>query len=127
MSKHLSREFKDQMKVALLAEKEHLNHELAQIGTSDPNNPAAFTPNAPELGTGEDENAAEVATYTDNLAVAEELQGALKDVNSALVNIEKGAYGICKYCSQPIDERRLVARPASSSCIACKKQMTREA
>ena len=126
MASTLTKAFVDQMKAALLAEQQRLHHELSQIGTSDPNDPANFTPNAPEVGIGEDENAAEVASYTDNLAIAEELKGALKDVNSALSRIDKGTYGICRYCEQPIDQKRLEARPASSSCIPCKKKMTRE-
>lgn len=113
------------MQKLLLDEKAKLVHELSQIGTADPNNPASFTPNVPEMSATE-EDASEVAAYGDSLAVAEELKGALKDVNGALSRIEKGIYGICKYCKELIDERRLKARPASASCIACKKQMTRE-
>lgn len=127
MAKTPPKAFVDQMKQALLEERAKLEHELAQMGTADPKNPSAFTPTVPDMGTGEDENAAESATYSDNLAVAEELKGALKDVISALVRVEKGIYGLCKYCNTLIDERRLRARPASASCIDCKKKLTREA
>ena len=34
--------------------------------------------------------------------------------------------GICKYCDQPIDEKRLRARPTSGACISCKKTLTDE-
>ena len=80
----------------------------------------------PNLGEKEDENASEVAQFSDNLSLEDELEKALRDVESALKMIEKGTYGTCKYCGQQIDERRLVARPTSTSCIQCKKTLTQE-
>lgn len=119
-------DFIEKMHALLLDEKKKLEHELNEIANLDPNNPGSATPKFPDMGSGEDENAAEVAAYGDNIAVTEELRSALKDVLSGLSNIEKGTYGICKYCHAPIDERRLLARPASTSCITCKKQRTQE-
>lgn len=80
----------------------------------------------PNLGEKEDENASEVAQFSDNLSLEDELMKALRDVESALKMIEKGTYGTCKYCGQQIDERRLIARPTSTSCIQCKKTLTQE-
>src|SRR3989338_6227235 len=71
----------------------------------------------PDYGSDEDENSEEVATFTTDLAVKEVLESSLRDVRGALDRLEKGGYGICKYCGQEIDERRLLARPASSSCV----------
>jgi len=68
------------------------------------------------------ENAAEVATFTDNLALEHTLEGTLEDVNAALSRIAKGTYGQCRYCGKEIDQRRLRARPESSSCVNCKKK-----
>lgn len=75
----------------------------------------------PDYGTDEDENSAEVATFTTDLSVKEVLESSLRDVRAALERLAQGTYGTCKYCGQPIDERRLRARPASSSCVNCKE------
>lgn len=86
----------------------------------------AFDADFPTHGDKEDENAAEVAEFSDNLSLESELESALKDVHSALKAIETGEYGKCKYCHQEIDPQRLLARPTSTSCIACKKTLTQE-
>lgn len=77
----------------------------------------------PDYGTDEDENTAEVETFTTNLSLEKVLAQSLRDIDAALDRIAEGAYGNCKYCGKSIDERRLLARPASSSCISCKESM----
>ena len=79
-----------------------------------------------DVGNEEGDNASEVAQFSDNLSLEEELEKALRDIASAIKMIEAGTYGTCKYCKLPIDERRLLARPTSSSCIQCKKPLTQE-
>lgn len=111
----------------LTKEKERLLQELKDLGKEDPNNPGHFSPKYPETGgNSEDDNAVEVAEYADDLSVESRLEEELRDVESAIKNIDNGSYGICKYCKQEIDEKRLEARPASSSCISCKKILTQE-
>ncbi len=43
-------------------------------------------------------------------------------VKEALKRIEEGTYGICEICGEPISEKRLEARPVTTSCIECKKE-----
>ncbi|MGK9220199.1 MULTISPECIES: TraR/DksA family transcriptional regulator [unclassified Microbacterium] len=43
----------------------------------------------------------------------------LADVDLALTRIDEGAYGVCESCGQPIARERLLARPASRTCVAC--------
>lgn len=114
----------EHFKKLLLAEKERIEQELAALGSKDPNSPDATFP---ESGSNsEDDNAAEVTEFVDMLSVEARLEAELKDVIKALGAVEKGDYGICKYCGKEIDAKRLEARPASSSCIACKKVLTQE-
>lgn len=80
----------------------------------------------PEYGDKEDENAAEVAEYISNKPIEENLEKTLRDVNAALERIDKGKYGVCKYCKNLIEEKRLLARPTSSACVECKKTITQE-
>lgn len=115
------------MKALLEGEKARLEKELAAFAHRNPKAPETdFNSDFPNLGEKEDENASEVAQFSDNLSLEDELEKALRDVESALKMIEKGTYGTCKYCGQKIDERRILARPTSTSCIQCKKTLTQE-
>jgi DnaK suppressor protein len=62
-----------------------------------------------------------VETFTTNLSLEKVLANSLRDIESALDRLAKGTYGTCKYCGNQIDERRLLARPASSACVTCKE------
>lgn len=79
-----------------------------------------------DIGNKEDENAAEVARYSDNLSLENTLEKALRDAKKTLERIEAGTYGVCKYCKEDISNERLEARPTSSACIQCKKTLTQE-
>ncbi|MSR85686.1 hypothetical protein EXS71_04630 [Candidatus Uhrbacteria bacterium] len=68
----------------------------------------------------------EVSEYADGLSIGSKLEAELRDTVKALAAIEKGTYGVCKYCGKEIDIKRLEARPTSSACIACKKTLTQE-
>jgi DnaK suppressor protein len=43
-------------------------------------------------------------------------------VKEALERIEDGSYGVCDRCGGDISEKRLIARPVTTSCIECKKK-----
>lgn len=122
----VSKEFIEKMKVILLADRERLTKELSKYGNREnegPDKEALF----PDYGNSEEDNALEVADYEANMSLETDLTKSLRDVESALKRIEKGEYGICKYCGKPIGEKRLVARPTSSADITCKKTIVQEA
>jgi DnaK suppressor protein len=51
----------------------------------------------------------------------------LSKIDEALGRMDEGQFGICQDCEEPIEPRRLEARPVSTLCIACKeKQEHRE-
>lgn len=51
----------------------------------------------------------------------------LTKIDEALARIDEGMFGTCQDCEEPIEPRRLEARPVSTLCIACKeKQEHRE-
>ncbi|MFA5075974.1 MAG: TraR/DksA family transcriptional regulator [Patescibacteria group bacterium] len=85
----------------------------------------AIDANFPQFGDKEDENASEVAAYSDNLSIEFTLQKTLEDIDKTLESIDKGTYGVCRYCKQPIDEKRLLARPTSSACVGCKNRLSK--
>jgi DnaK suppressor protein len=46
----------------------------------------------------------------------------LQAIEEALQRIEKGTYGICRDCGEPIAEARLLAIPWTRVCISCKEK-----
>src|SRR3954469_8687075 len=46
----------------------------------------------------------------------------LQAIEEALVRIDKGTYGVCRDCGEPIAEPRLKAIPWTRVCITCKEK-----
>lgn len=122
----MDKTFVKEMGEQLTAEKNRLESELEEISTKNPKAAGDFMADFPNMGDKEDENAEEVATYSTNLTLERTLESSLRDVEKALERIESDTYGICKYCNKEIAEARLRARPASSSCVECKKNLKME-
>lgn len=49
----------------------------------------------------------------------------LSKIDEALGRIDDGSFGSCADCEEPIEPRRLEARPVSTLCIACKEKQER--
>jgi RNA polymerase-binding transcription factor DksA len=61
--------------------------------------------------------ASELLERSVDFSVVEMAEGALKDVELALRNLEKGTYGLCEVCGQPIPQARLEALPEARFCV----------
>ncbi|HAR42474.1 MAG TPA: conjugal transfer protein TraR [Bdellovibrionales bacterium] len=46
----------------------------------------------------------------------------LGKIDEALHRMDEGVFGLCEDCEEPIEPRRLEARPVSTLCIACKER-----
>jgi DnaK suppressor protein len=46
----------------------------------------------------------------------------LQAIEEALMRIERGSYGLCRDCGEPIAEARLNAIPWTRVCITCKEK-----
>jgi len=44
----------------------------------------------------------------------------INKIKKALEKIEDGSFGFCEICGEPIDFKRLEARPVTTHCIECK-------
>ena len=53
------------------------------------------------------------------VALLEQAQRRLADVDAAIARREAGDYGRCETCGRPIGAERLAARPAARNCIDC--------
>ena len=45
----------------------------------------------------------------------------LQKIEEALAKIDNGTFGLCENCEEPIDVKRLDARPVAELCIRCKE------
>lgn len=122
----MRKEFLKEMEDKLKQEHAELKAELDEFTKQNPKNREDYVAQFTNLGDKDDENAEEVATYSTNLTLERTLESSLRDVERALERLAAGTYGTCKYCNKEIDEKRLRARPSSSSCIECKKSFTQE-
>ena len=53
-------------------------------------------------------------------------QRYIRKIDEAVERIEKGTYGICESCGEPIGVKRLEARPVTTLCIECKTRQEEE-
>jgi len=107
----------------LIAEKVRITADLANLSHKDPHEADNMTTKFPEYGNKADENAQEISDYSANVVTEGLLEKSLNDINKALERVKTHDYGICKYCGNPIAEKRLIARPTANSCINCKKEL----
>ena len=70
-----------------------------------------------------DENFADsgqvAAELGENMALLNQLNEQLDEVEHALAKFDQGTYGLCERCGEPIAEARLEAMPAARLCINC--------
>ena len=119
----MNKKISAQIKKELMQKRKEIIAELSTFTTEDRHAKTGHQPNFTNLGDSSDDNAKEVDMYTTNLSVSKVLESTLQDIDAALSRMVGGTYGICKYCGSEISEKRLLARPVSSACIACKSHL----
>jgi len=77
---------------------------------------------ASDLDRGFADSAHSTAERARLIALAKELRANLKDVEHALSKVDRGTYGVCERCGQPIAVERLEAIPWARLCIGCKQK-----
>lgn len=50
----------------------------------------------------------------------------LEEINATMQAAQRGQYGICERCGNPIDPERLKIFPETRLCVSCKNQVERE-
>ncbi len=108
--------FIPERKLDLLLEKSRIERELKGIAVKKN---GKYKVNFPDLGSSAEDNAIEVDNYEKMLSLKKDLEKLQKEINIALSKIEKGKYGICEKCHQPIHRNRLRAFPEARLCISC--------
>ena len=121
--KYMNKKTIEKIKKELLARKEQIEEDLKNIANKEKGETKA---KFPDLGNKMEENAMEIGEYTTNIATEKVLESSLRDISSALKRIKNGSYGVCKYCGNEIGEKRMLARPVASACVACKRKLQQQ-
>ena len=74
-----------------------------------------------------EEEATESFELEKRLALEKGIIERLTKVEHALRKFEKGTYGLCDNCGQPINPARLEALPEASLCLSCKALQAKNA
>ena len=100
----------------LETERERLLKELQEV--------TALTTERRESGSYSEggEFASAIAEVEKGLINEKRLQDQLADVKHALDKLDRGTYGLCDSCGQPIAPARMEALPQASLCLKCKTQ-----
>jgi DnaK suppressor protein len=110
----------EKYKTLLEDEKGRLETQLLDVARPDPANPGEWEAVQKELGQEADPNdqANLLDDYQENRAVADVLNSRHKEVIAALARIDENTYGTCTVCGNAIEEDRLNADPAATTCKA---------
>lgn len=112
----------ESLKNKLLEEKNLLEEELSSFAHKDPEARGGWESNFPSFGehkSEQDENADEVAEYSNELPMEHALETKLQNIDLALKKIENGKYGICESCGDQIEQARLEAEPSARTHVHC--------
>ncbi len=128
MGKKHSKQDLGEIKKELLEEKTRIESELGVV--ADKNTDVAdgmeYDAKFEDVGDEVDDSVHEVEQFQVNKSLEITLEKRLRDIKKSLERIDKGDYGICKYCDEPINVERLKVRPTSGSCVSCKKTLKDE-
>ena len=72
-----------------------------------------------------EEEATETLELEKRLVLENRIRQELAGIEHAMDKFEKGTYGLCDSCGQPIAHERLEALPQASLCVNCKAQQAK--
>ena len=106
----------DMLRARLESDRKHLGEQLQQLRESTP-----FDERREGSPFGKrEEEATEAADLENRLAMEKRVLEQIAEVDEALEKFEKGTYGLCQSCGQPIALERLEALPQAKLCVSCK-------
>ena len=107
----------EQIRSRLESERKRLQGELDESEASS--RPQEMRREGSPFGKREEE-ATESFELEKRLALERQIKDQLAEVEHALQKFEKGTYGLCDVCGQPIPPDRLEALPQANLCLSCK-------
>ena len=112
------------LRAKLEVEKQRLIEELDSLQTNVPSSEERRE--GSPFGKREEE-ATETLELEKRLSLENRTRQELAGIEHALEKFEKGTYGLCDSCGQPIAPERLEALPQASLCVDCKAQQAKNA
>jgi DnaK suppressor protein len=104
--------------------KQKLEAQLSNLAKESPEAKGEWEPKMPIFNSGStgnlEEEADEVEEFSTNLALSQNLEEDLENINIALEKIKKGKYGFCEKCGKQMPEERLKVYPQARYCTQCK-------
>ncbi len=97
----------------LLDQRDQILKEAGRVVGIGVANVAGLTPDPADMATREEHEAF-------SLRLKEREKNLLRKIDLAIERIKEGDFGICEGCGEPIEEKRLMARPVTTLCIDCK-------
>lgn len=76
--------------------------------------------NAQELNDEGDHASANNSSMIES-AIVKQQEQELREIDTALLKISSGHYGICEMCEDPISFQRLKVKPHATYCIVCRE------
>ena len=106
---------REKLRIRLEAERERLLTELSQTNV---------VVERENLGYGNHmaDDATEAFEQAKDLALRQNLERLLDQVEDALERFEAGTYGLCEQCGREIDPARLKALPYATLCLSCQQR-----
>ncbi len=101
-----------------------LTSELKSVGRINPDNKEDWEAVARDGNIDkaeEEERASEITDFEERSSVEFQLEERLNKIKAALLRMERDTYGTCIVCDEPIEEDRLNANPAATTCVAHKE------
>jgi len=111
-----------ELKKKLEKERDLLKKDLLKFADKDKRLDNDYDTRFPDLGgrsSAPDEDAEEVESYENLLAVEYALELRLKEVNEAIKRIKENNYGHCEICKKDMRLDRLKANAAATTCMIC--------
>ncbi len=109
----------DHFKKNLKEDKQRLETEMGSVGRRNQAVPNDWEPSPSEIGM-ESDSADQADVLIDresSAAILADLEARYDTILEALHRIEKNIYGVCEVCGKEIEEARLEADPAATTCI----------
>jgi len=97
----------------LLDQRDQILKEAGRVVGIGVANVVGLTPDPTDMATREEHEAF-------SLRLKEREKNLLRKIDLAIERIKEGDFGICEECGEPIEEKRLMARPVTTLCIDCK-------
>jgi RNA polymerase-binding protein DksA len=108
----------ERLKKQLKQEHKRLKSELAAMPVHDGG--------AIGYSTHQADDATEAFEQAKGLAMRQNTERLLSQVERALARFEDGTYGLCGNCGRPIDPARLEALPYAQLCLDCQSRQERK-